>query len=172
VSLDRSWIEQHVPQQGAMCLLDEVLSWDRQHVLCRSGAHQRIDHPLRAYDRLGSACAIEYAAQAAAVHGALIAREEALAMAAPDRGASSRPRFGMLASARAVELAVARLDGVSGALLVRVSCLHADTDSALYDFTVSEEGHGAAAGADAASPLARGRLSLWLNAAATRFGTP
>jgi predicted hotdog family 3-hydroxylacyl-ACP dehydratase len=154
---DRRWIEQHIPQRGSMCLLDEVLSWDRQHVLCRSRSHRRGDHPLRAYDRLGSACAIEYAAQAAAVHGALLAAESA----------ASATRFGMLASARAVELAVARLDAVTGDLLVRVNYLHGDAASALYEFALSEQRRTAAAGDAAATELAQGRLSLWLDAAST-----
>jgi predicted hotdog family 3-hydroxylacyl-ACP dehydratase len=165
VNHDRRWIERHIPQQGSMCLLDEVLSWDRQHVLCRSRGHRSGDHPLRGHDRLGSACAIEYAAQAAAVHGALMA-------AAAATSATSATRFGMLASARAVELAVARLDEAMGDLLVRVNYLHGDAASALYEFSISEQRHGAAARDSATTPLAQGRLSLWLDAPIAPERTP
>ncbi|MGA2366137.1 MAG: 3-hydroxylacyl-ACP dehydratase, partial [Steroidobacteraceae bacterium] len=27
---DRAWIVAHIPHQGRMCLLDQVLSWDPQ----------------------------------------------------------------------------------------------------------------------------------------------
>jgi len=150
VSLGREWIEAHVPQKDSMCLLDEVLSWDAQQVLCRSGTHRHADHPLRAHQQLGSACAIEYAAQAAAVHGALCAPTHT----------GSKARLGMLASVRGVELTVARLDTLSGDLLVQVRCIQSDARSALYDFAVSEQRpHGES------MPLARGRLSVWLDAA-------
>src|SRR5271154_4361802 len=96
--LDRTWIEQNIPHRGRMCLLDEVLEWDAQHIRCRSGTHRAADHPLRSQGRLGVACGIEYAAQAMAVHGALAAG----AMAA-------RPEAGFLAGLRNVRLHVLRL---------------------------------------------------------------
>lgn len=147
MSLGRDWIEAQVPQKGAMCLLDEVVSWDKEQVLCRSGTHRRADHPLRAHDQLGSACAIEYAAQAAAVHGALCA------------ASGSDKRVGVLASVRGVELTVGRLDTISGDLLVHVRCIHGDGRSALYAFVVTEQRP-----AGPTAPLAQGRLSLWLDA--------
>ena len=149
MNLGRDWIEARVPQKGDMCLLDEVLSWDAEQALCRSGTHRRVDHPLRAHERLGSACAIEYAAQAAAVHGALCA----------GNGSSSANRIGVLASVRGVELSVARLDTISGDLLVHVRCIQADARSALYAFAVTEQRP-----AGPTAPLAQGRLSLWLDA--------
>ena len=69
--LDRTWIERNIPHQGRMCLLDEVMEWDAQHIRCRSGTHRLPDHPLHSQGRLGVACGIEYAAQAMAAHGAL-----------------------------------------------------------------------------------------------------
>jgi predicted hotdog family 3-hydroxylacyl-ACP dehydratase len=77
--LDRQWIEQHIPHKGRMCLLDEVLSWDATRIRCRSATHRSPDNPLRQHGRLGAACGIEYAAQAMAVHGALVAASAPLA---------------------------------------------------------------------------------------------
>ena len=71
--LDRAWIASHIPHQGSMCLLDYVEAWDRERIRCRASSHRAADNPLRAYGRLGAACGIEYAAQAMAVHGALLA---------------------------------------------------------------------------------------------------
>ena len=43
----------HIPHHGRMCLLDEVIEWDAQHIRCRSGTHRCADNPLRSHGRLG-----------------------------------------------------------------------------------------------------------------------
>jgi predicted hotdog family 3-hydroxylacyl-ACP dehydratase len=149
MTLGRDWIEAHVPQKNGMCLLDEVLSWDSEQVWCRSATHHRADHPLRAHAQLGSASAIEYAAQAVAVHGALC-----------ESGSHGNTRIGLLASVRDVELAVVRLDTVAGDLLVHVRRIQSDARGALYAFDVSEQRT-----TQPSVPLAQGRLSLWLDGA-------
>ena len=53
LKLDHAWIAAHIPHQGSMCLLDEVLSWDLQRISCRSISHRAPDNPLRAHGRLG-----------------------------------------------------------------------------------------------------------------------
>src|SRR5579864_9625666 len=109
--LDRHWIEQHIPHEGRVCLLDEVLSWDARHIRCRSATHRTADNPLRAHGRLGAACGIEYAAQAMAVHGALVAASAPLASTVSRSVRSSLgAAVGYLASVRNVALHVARLD--------------------------------------------------------------
>jgi predicted hotdog family 3-hydroxylacyl-ACP dehydratase len=139
LKLDHDWIAAHIPHQGSMCLLDEVLSWDLQKIACRSTSHRAPDNPLRANGRLGAACAIEYAAQAVAVHGALL-------QCPPATGSG----FGMLTSARRVEFAVGRLDDLSHELIVNAQRLHSDAVSALYSFALN----------DGERLLAQGRLSL------------
>src|SRR5690349_3882547 len=99
--LDRDWIASHIPHQGSMCLLDSVQSWDADKIACQASSHRLPDHPLRAYGRLGAACAIEYAAQAMAVHGALTG------------SAATAPKAGYLVSARSVQLLVERLDDIA-----------------------------------------------------------
>ena len=117
--LDREWIEQHIPHKGRMCLLDEVLYWDAIRIRCRSASHRTPDNPLRAHGRLGAACGIEYAAQAMAVHGALVAASAPLASAisANVRGSIGAAAVGYLASVRNVTLHVARLDDLTGDLV-------------------------------------------------------
>jgi predicted hotdog family 3-hydroxylacyl-ACP dehydratase len=139
LKLDHAWIAAHIPHHGGMCLLDEVLTWDLQRICCRSTSHRAPDNPLRAHGRLGAACAIEYAAQAVAVHGAL--------MQNPTASASG---FGMLTSARRVEFAVARLDDLASELMVNAQRLHSDAASALYSFALQ----------DGTRLVAQGRLSL------------
>ena len=113
-----------------MCLLDYVEAWDEQRIRCRASSHRAADNPLRAYDRLGAACGIEYAAQAMAVHGALLAP--------PD---SAGARVGYLVSVRGVQLHVPRLDDVVADLLVEAICITRSENNILYQFSVSAAEH-------------------------------
>ena len=126
--LDHAWLLAHLPHQGSMCLLDAVTAWDEQHIRCTASSHRHADNPLRAHDRLGAACGIEYAAQAMAAHGALLA------------AADSAPRAGYLASVRGVELHVARLDDITADLDVEAERLSGDDNTILYGFRVSAAG--------------------------------
>ena len=145
--LNRAWIEAHIPHQGRMCLLEEVIDWDQRRIRCRSTTHRAPDNPLRSHGRLGAACGIEYAAQAMALHGAL----------ANDAAAGSeaaKPRAGLLASVRDVRLWVSRLDDTEGDLICEAHRLAGDRNSALYEFALR------AAGRD----LLSGRAAVVLNA--------
>jgi predicted hotdog family 3-hydroxylacyl-ACP dehydratase len=64
-----------IPHSGAMRLLDAVLSWDKQSILCSATSHLDSDNPLREDGLLSSVHALEYAAQAMAVHGSLSAEQ-------------------------------------------------------------------------------------------------
>lgn len=127
-ALNRDWIASHIPHQGDMCLLDAVLDWSAQAIHCRAVSHADPANPLRAEGRLGAANGIEYAAQAMAVHGALLA------------GASDRPRQGYLTSVRSVTLHVPRLDDLPGPLDVRAERLSGDDNHILYQFSVDHQG--------------------------------
>jgi predicted hotdog family 3-hydroxylacyl-ACP dehydratase len=85
---------------------------------------------LRAHGRLGSACGIEFAAQAMALHGALLA---GAAAAVP-------PRAGFLVSVRGVDLHVARLDDIAGDLEVEAERLLGDGDHLIYGFAIRAGG--------------------------------
>jgi predicted hotdog family 3-hydroxylacyl-ACP dehydratase len=145
--LDRSWIERNIPHQGRMCLLDEVMEWDAQHILCRSSTHRLPDHPLRSHGRLGVACGIEYAAQAMAVHGALAGGAladspgggPAAGSGAMGAAGKSRSEVGFLAGLRDVRLHVLRLDDIEDDLLCDARLLAGDHGSALYEFAVRSE---------------------------------
>ena len=127
--LDHDWIARHIPHQGSMCLLDEVEAWDQEHIECRASSHRAFDNPLRANHRLGAACGIEYAAQAMAVHGALLA--------APD---SASARFGYLVSVRATQLYVSRLDDIAEDLRVEATCITRSENNILYQFNIRAAG--------------------------------
>ena len=136
--LDHQWIEQHIPHKGRMCLLDEVLSWDALHIRCRSVSHQSPDNPLRAYGRLGAACGIEYAAQAMAVHGALVAASAPLTSTLSlGVRRSTGPAVGYLASVRNVALHVRRLDDLDADLIAAADRVTGDGRTVMYEFRVS-----------------------------------
>ena len=154
--LDRRWIEQHIPHKGRMCLLDEVLAWDAARVRCRSSTHRAADNPLRAHGRHGAACGIEYAAQAMAVHGALIAASAPLASTVSShvRG-SIGAAVGYLASVRNVALHVSRLDDLEQELIAAAERVTGDGRTVLYEFSVSSAGR----------VLLSGRASIVVDAA-------
>jgi predicted hotdog family 3-hydroxylacyl-ACP dehydratase len=127
--LDHAWIEEHIPHRGRMCLLDEVLSWDPAHIRCRATSHRSPDNPLRAHGRLGAACGVEYAAQAMAVHGAIMAQM-----------AGTAARAGLLTSVRNLVLRVTRLDDLATDLIASAERLAGDEESTLYEFTLSSGG--------------------------------
>lgn len=112
-----------IPHQGAMCLLDEVLSWDVSSILCRSSSHLSKDNPLRSEGRLRSACGVEYAAQAMALHGALLSDGPIAA--------------GYLVSVRNLKLQVSYLDDLNDSLTVDARRLMGGAEGFMYEFTVS-----------------------------------
>jgi predicted hotdog family 3-hydroxylacyl-ACP dehydratase len=123
MKLERDWIESRIPHQGRMCVLDEIVHWNSERISCLSGAHRLLDHPLRAHGRLGIACGIEFAAQAMALHGALIAD-----------AAARKPLVGLLASVRGVRMHVSRLDDVQTDLICDAVRIAGDRGTALYEF--------------------------------------
>jgi predicted hotdog family 3-hydroxylacyl-ACP dehydratase len=154
VALDRSWIERHIPHQGDMCLLDEVLTWNPVRVQCRSTTHRDVTNPLRAHDRLAAVCGIEYAAQAMAVHGALIASRIT-------SSTQSATVAGYLASVRNVSLYANRLDDIDGDLVATAELVTGDEHTVLYDFTVSA----------GERTLLAGRATIVFNAALRELST-
>lgn len=141
--LDHAWIAQHIPHQGGMCLLECVETWDEHSIRCRAVSHRDVNNPLRAHGRLGGASGIEYAAQAMAVHGALLAPPDSISA-----------RFGYLVSARGVRLRVARLDDIGADLLVEAVCITRSESNIIYQFSITA----------AERLLLEGRATVVLNA--------
>ncbi|MBL8539262.1 MAG: 3-hydroxylacyl-ACP dehydratase [Betaproteobacteria bacterium] len=117
---NRAWIASHIPHQGEMCLIDEVVEWDAHSIVCRTLTHRDPSNPLRSRDRLPAVSGIEYAAQSMAIHGALLS------------AAATPP--GYLASVRGVRLLVDRLDDLPGDVLVCARRVSGDAVTILYEF--------------------------------------
>ena len=141
--LDNAWIALHIPHQGDMCLLDQVQTWDDMNISCAATSHRKTDNPLRAYDQLGIANGIEYAAQAMAIHGALSASKN-----------QPRPKVGYLVSVRGVNMYATRLDDIETDLLVNATCIMANENNMLYEFSVNAD----------SKVLLEGRAAVVLNA--------
>lgn len=130
-----------IPHQGTMCLWEEVLDWDADAIRLRSHGHRDPAHPLRSHGRLRALHLCEYGAQAMAVHGGLLARAS---------GGAARPGF--LVALRGVELRVARIDDLPGAIEAQARKLVDGGDSWQYEFDLHH--HGVV--------LARGRAAVML----------
>ncbi len=133
-----------------MCLLDAVTRWDEGQIACRANSHRHPDNPLRAEGRLGAAIGIEYAAQAMAVHGALLSK------------AMSAPRRGYLVSVRAVKLHVDRLDELPGDLDIYAQRMVGDEGTAMYQFSIGHDGQA----------VMEGRASVVFGAERLESGKP
>ncbi|HSW20748.1 MAG TPA: 3-hydroxylacyl-ACP dehydratase [Ramlibacter sp.] len=136
--IDRAGIARLVPHAGAMCLLDGVTEWSATSIACAS-ALPAAGHPLGCNDRVSAIAAVEYAAQATAVHGALLERND-------------RPRAGMLARLMDVRLSAASVPLAGDGLTIRADLLSRSAGGCMYSFEVSVD----------KAPLASGRLMVAL----------
>jgi predicted hotdog family 3-hydroxylacyl-ACP dehydratase len=127
--IDREEIQTLIPHQGAMCLWDEVIDWDAQHIRLRAGNHRDAAHPLRCDGQLRAVHLCEYGAQAMAVHGGLRAR---------DGGGVARP--GVLVALRGVALHVSRIDTLAGDLECEAQALVESEHSQQYAFRITHAG--------------------------------
>jgi predicted hotdog family 3-hydroxylacyl-ACP dehydratase len=125
-----------IPHQRGMCLLDAVVSWDDTRIRCRASGHRNPLHPLRGEFGLPAVCGIEYAAQAIAVHGGLMAADKMSA----DNPAFGAPAVGYLANAKDVTWTVDRLDDLEADLLIDAEQLISESGRSIYAFSLSAGG--------------------------------
>jgi predicted hotdog family 3-hydroxylacyl-ACP dehydratase len=134
-SMKHAGIAELIPHSGTMCLLASLEHWDQDRIVCTATSHRDAGNPLRSASGLLAPCAIEYAAQAMALHGALIGQAA---------GTPSSP--GYLASARGVRLHRLRLDDLAGNLRIEARRDAGDARQILYAFEVSHAGVAVADG--------------------------
>jgi predicted hotdog family 3-hydroxylacyl-ACP dehydratase len=124
--IEKSEIRTLIPHAGNMCLLDRVLEWDDESIVCTSETHRDPANPLRRDERLSALHAFEYAGQAAAVHGGLQARSA---------GVPAPAHY--LAALRAAHLQVMRLDDIDSPLEIRARRVFGEARNAVYECQVS-----------------------------------
>ena len=112
-----------IPHAGTMVLLQEILHWDAAGVLCRTNTHRTLDNPLRRKNALPAIAGIEYGAQAAAVHGALMGQSAG----------------GYLVSVKDCQVDTKYLSDHQGALLVSAIRLMASKEAFIYRIVIEEE---------------------------------
>lgn len=132
---DRAAILSLIPHQGASCLLDAVIEWDADRIICVSQSHAASDNPLRRDGKLSPLALIEYGAQAMAVHAALLAKAS---------GGSTERR--LLVSAQAVGFDCEDASLLSATLHIHAERRLADAGGALYRFEIFSAAHRCAWG--------------------------
>ena len=123
MSLSHADIERLLPHKGAMCFLDAVTDWDHDNICCSATA-PGAGHPLMRNGRVSALVAVEYAAQATALHGALL-------------DAATRPQAGMLATLRDVDLHGTWFPVNKKALTVHAKLLSRTDGGCAYSFKVA-----------------------------------
>jgi predicted hotdog family 3-hydroxylacyl-ACP dehydratase len=135
----RDMISRLIPHQGSMSLLDRVARWDGTSIDALADSHRSAANPLRTHGQLRAVHLCEYGAQAAALHGGLVAQAA---------GGTAAP--GYLVSLRDIALACRRIDDLAGDLAIHAELLLQDSSSWQYLFAASHEG----------AKLASGRLAI------------
>ncbi len=126
MSVGKAHIAALIPHAEAMCLLDAVIAWDEDAIVCVANSHRDPANPLRRQGRLSVIHAFEYGAQAAAVHGGLCARRV---------GQTTPP--GYLAALRDARWFIADLDSVAAPLEVTAHQLLHEAGRCIYAIRVS-----------------------------------
>ena len=140
-TVDKSEIRTLIPHAGTMCLLDSVLDWNDESIVCLTDTHRHSNNPLRRNERLSALHALEYGAQAAAIHGGLRAR-----------AAGTTAPACYLAALRDTHLYVGRLDDLPSPLEVRAKRLFGDAGNTVYECAILTSGN----------VIAEGRVTIML----------
>lgn len=125
-TLTHSDIEALIPHSGGMCLLEQVLSYTDEDIICRTQTHLAVNNPLKIDGKLSKMHLIEYGAQAIAVHGGLM--DLSLTTGAP--------KLGYIAMVKAVKWGC--FDPLSEFLEVTATAIMADEMSKLYAFSITD----------------------------------
>jgi predicted hotdog family 3-hydroxylacyl-ACP dehydratase len=123
--IERDAVMKLIPHSGSMCLIDRALSWNGDEIRCESANHGDVRHPLQRGGILSAVHLIEYGAQAAALHSVLAA-------SAPTHIVAT----GFLASVRACDLHVERIDDLPGTLQIGASREVRSSEALMYRFEI------------------------------------
>jgi predicted hotdog family 3-hydroxylacyl-ACP dehydratase len=124
MSLNHQQLCNLIPHHGSMCLLDSILEWDDTVIHARAISQCDPDNPLAEKGRLSAINGVEFAAQAMAVHGALLQGDGGISEAA------------YLAAIRGVQLHCEQLHD-QPELLLRCQRLGGDNNGFIYSFEVT-----------------------------------
>jgi predicted hotdog family 3-hydroxylacyl-ACP dehydratase len=137
LAASRAQIAELIPHADDMVLIDEVMDHDPTRISCRTRLDPTTNHPLAINGSLPATALAEYAAQAMAVHGGLLASPGA------------EPRPGRLVALGQLDLGIEALSEPL-TLDIQATRLGGDEAGHLYDFEVHH----------ADNLLARGRATI------------
>ena len=135
VMLQADEIRHQLPHAGSMCLIEHVVAHNDAHIACTTSSHLDGENPLRTVNGLDAVHAIEYGAQAMALHGLF-------------RGKTGR--ICAMVSAREVEFHVDRLNKMVQPLRITATLVAESGIAATYRFSVQADNR----------PLVSGRLTV------------
>ena len=125
MQLSREQLYAFLPHTGTMCLIDEVTSYNSEIILCRTHSHRSPENPLVSQGSLSSIHAIEYAAQAIGIHGALSINSQ------------DKPKGGYLVSVRNVRMFQDYLHTLEKPLTIEATKAMASDALWIYTFKIS-----------------------------------
>jgi len=120
-----------------MFLLERVTRFDGEEIECAASSHRDPSNPLRHDGRLPAHAAIEYAAQAAGLHGGLLNRR---------MRSDAPPQMGYLAVVSNLHWQVERLEDLPGDLEIRARCTSATPGGRAYHVEIRHRGQSIMSG--------------------------
>ena len=122
MNLNKHDIAKLLPHSGSMCLIDQVIDWDEQHICCSSRSHLEHSNPLIEDGELSTIHLLEYGAQVIAIHGGLL---------------SQKTVPGFLAAIRNARIHCHKLQEIHQELTINATAIGLTSDGAIYEFQIS-----------------------------------
>lgn len=126
--VEKSELAALLPHANGMVLLDTVRAWDGESIECLALSHVSADNPLAIDGRVSVYAGVEYAAQAMALHNALLASQRASSEKA------EHPRQGVVAVVSKLKSSIGFLSDCADQLQIKVALVESAGDSSMYDF--------------------------------------
>ncbi len=123
--LDSNELCARLPHGAPMCLLEKLVSWDAESLICTAVSHRDPGNPLGRGGHLAAAHAIEYACQATALHAAL-----------SPRTTSGKDHRSLLAAVKEIVFFEDDLDQLAAPLRISVWRELAMASNAIYRFLI------------------------------------
>ncbi len=124
--MNKKFIEKILPHGPSMCLLDEIVDWDQHSIHAQTLSHQDEGNPMLDNGKLHSINAIEYAAQAMAVHSVLSSDQD-------------NKLEGFLASVHDVKINCEYMEACAGPISITCKSLMQDAQGLMYLFNVTDD---------------------------------
>lgn len=128
-----------LPHGKNMVLIDEVLSWDDESIVCQSQSHRCSKNPLMEDGKLPAAALIEYGAQAMALHEIIVLRENKI-------DGSITSLSGVVGALKNVSFSSGDPGDIDEALIIKAIRMLASPKGAIYRFEISADGFTLASG--------------------------